>query len=916
MTLSIHFIVTVLSLVVPFSVAIPDGFIDEGVVARNAILTGAFAPNPRNDGKPMLLLSSKNGEIYVLEDPDNSDKDTNIFSLDGVVCTNGERGLQSMLPHPNFLENGYIYLYYSSFVDDCPEDPKTGPPNHLSRFTMDKDTLMIDMDSKEMILETSPAPHFMHNGGAMAFGNDGYIYMTIGDGGSREPAYAQDMRILYGSVIRIDENGKAPRDNPFTVESGGTGVVCAKNGGVPPKDAPDDAVCEEIFAYGLRNPFRLAMDVNTKDKVLFHVGDVGASHWEEISKGGTDYKAVNYGWPIHEGPCLLASTTDCPVEKKFTDPFYYYQHIALAEGGCVTGAAFVPDGIWPEQYKYLFVDFIYGNIYNLIADPDRECRDCNPPIPAYRNETFYTRDIMVDIFFGPYKDTQALYVISRNEGQSIRRIHYSGSSNRAPIAIINTSTNVTGVGKVITFDGSQSSDADADVLSYLWEFGDGTTSNEIIVDHAFTELGQYTVTLTVVDTKNQNNQVFVVVVVGVPPVASIELPIDGVEFTVGQEFRVRGSAIDYKGVAIPDLQLTWEVRQHHGDHFHPFLESATGNNFDLDPAPAPEDFLAATNSYLEIIMHATDADGLMTTISRNVQPKKVIIDIDSNPQGLQVLVDEFGVVTPANITSWVNHKLRLNTVEQGEYNFQSWSMGGDQKTVFTVPDEQSKNLYILATFAKGSDVETAKTTTPTLAPVELKTISPTSTPFKAVETESPVVKTMTTTNPTLVPTVRAKTESPVVKPMNTAKPVLIPTVVAKTQSPTMTEIVTATPTLAPAKDDITASPVESETEVPEVQTEDDDEGSDGDDDGNDGDNDGDNTSELLPLVRPTRPCTEADPCERCEGDCNSDDDCVGDLVCFKKGKGEEGDTNVVPGCFGVDMSRTDWCTTKKATKSV
>ena len=867
MTLSTNFFIIVSSLITSLCVAIPEGFIDEGVVARNAILTGAFTQNPRNDGKPMLLLSSKNGEVYVLEDPDNSDEDMNVFSLEGKICTNGERGLQSILPHPNFLENGYIFMYYSSFVNDCPEDAKTGPPNHLSRFTMDKDTLMIDLDSEVIILETSPAPHYMHNGGAMAFGNDGYIYLTIGDGGSREPAYSQDLRILYGSVIRIDDNGIAPRDNPFTVESGGTGVTCAKSGGVPPKDAPDDAVCEEIFAYGLRNPFRLAMDVNTKDKVLFHVGDVGASHWEEISKGGTEYKAVNYGWPIHEGPCVLGSMTDCPVEKKLTDPFYYYQHIALAEGGCVTGAAFVPNGLWPEQYQYLFIDFIYGNIYNLIAEPDRECRDCNPPIPAYRNETFYTRDIMVDIFFGPYKDTQALYVISRNEGQSIRRIRYTGSNNRAPVAAIKTSKIGARVGEVISFDGSKSSDADGDELTYVWDFGDGLTSNEETAEHAYTKLGQYTVTLTVTDSENQTNQAFVVFVVGVPPVASIDLPIEGVQFIVGEEFRVKGSATDYKGKEIPDSQLTWEVRQHHGEHFHPFLEGATGNDFDLDPAPAPEDFSAATNSYLEIIMYATDGDGLTTTISRNIQPKKVIIDIDSDPQGLQVLVDEFAVVTPANITSWVNHDLRLNVNNQGEYVFESWSIGGNKKTTFKVPDEQTTNLYILATFMKDSEKESdvAFTTTPTLSPMKILTITPTIKPVEALTTEPPISSEI----PTSVPLITATPESPVTK-----------------------DISSATPTLTPIK-----------TDAPENKKEDD---SEKDQD------DAVDTSELVPLRTATRKCTKDDQCELCEGDCNTDDDCVDGLVCFTKGKGEVGDEMVVPGCFGVDTSRTDWCTTKAA----
>jgi glucose/arabinose dehydrogenase len=118
----------------------------------------------------------------------------------------------------------------------------------------------------------------------MTFGVDGYLYITTGDGGLREPAYSQDLTNLYGSVLRVDENGTAPETNPFTIASGGTGVPCGKSGtGRPPVGSADDAVCEEIFAYGLRNPFRLTMNPNSVDRVLYAIGDVGASVWEEIS---------------------------------------------------------------------------------------------------------------------------------------------------------------------------------------------------------------------------------------------------------------------------------------------------------------------------------------------------------------------------------------------------------------------------------------------------------------------------------------------------------------------------------------------------------------------------------------------------------------------------------------------------------
>ena len=130
-------------------------------------------------------------------------------------------------------------------------------------------------------------------------------------------------------------------------------------------------------------------------------------------------------------------------------------------------------------------------------------------------------------------------------------------------------------------------------------------------------------------------------------------------FAVGQELTVFGNATNALGVLLNDSQISWEVRQHHSEHYHPFLDrpSGNGNGFQLDPAPSPEDFKAADNSYLEIIMYATDSYGLVTNVTRNIYPKKVYITIDSSPRGLEVLVDEYPVITPRNITSWENHKM-------------------------------------------------------------------------------------------------------------------------------------------------------------------------------------------------------------------------------------------------------------------
>jgi hypothetical protein len=131
----------------------------------------------------------------------------------------------------------------------------------------------------------------------------------------------------------------------------------------------------------------------------------------------------------------------------------------------------VPDGLWPAKYEFLFIDFIFGAIYNLIEDQSGACRTCTPPVSAFRNETFHRQPSMVDMFFGPYKDTQALYVVGRSPGQNIRRIRYTGSSNRAPNAVSSVTKKQLGINELVSFKGSNSSDADGDPLTFFWNFG-------------------------------------------------------------------------------------------------------------------------------------------------------------------------------------------------------------------------------------------------------------------------------------------------------------------------------------------------------------------------------------------------------------------------------------------------------------
>ena len=693
-----------LILQVTFTCALPQGFIDEELTSINGPMTGAFAPNPRNNGKPMLLIGTEQNVIYAIEDPDSGntfDKEIIIADLSTLTCQTGPRGLLSMMVHPDFATRPYVFIFYTPLLGQCTEDPVTGPSNRLSRFAMNPKTLQLELKNEVILLETPPTPAALHDGGAMSFGNDGLIYLVTGD--SAKKYHPSDLTNLFGKLLRVDIGGNAPKSNPYTVESGGKGVPCAKNRGRVPGGSSKDAVCSEIYAYGFRNPFRMAQDVNTKNKVRFVIGDVGEAVWEEISEGGTDFKGKQYGWGEIEGPCKRGSTTDCPIPTaNMVDPFYYYQH---KNGEAVTASVFVPSGLWPEEYNYLFVDYVHGNIYNLIEGNPRACRTCAPPRPGYRQELFHDFDRIVDMFFAPYKNTKALYYLSRAGGFNVRRIRYIANENQPPTAVISVAKTNYQVKEVAAFSASLSSDPEGDNIRFSWKFGDGRTSTQTNPKVQYSKVGAYTVQLTATDQNDHSTQAVTTIYIGTLPTAVMESPASGDEFIVGQKLQLIGRAKDSLGRPIPNTQIYWEVQQKHGNHYHPFLDAKYGNNFALQPAPSPEDYLAADNSFLKVFMHVVDSDGLTKTIPRNIYPKKIFIDIDSTGRrGLTVLVDDFAVVTPATITSWQNHKLALTASDQGNFIFSSWTVDGKsspaRNQIYNVPEKGSKNPKIVVNMKK------------------------------------------------------------------------------------------------------------------------------------------------------------------------------------------------------------------------
>lgn len=674
---------------------VPPGFVIQEVAQIDDATSISPVPSPLT-GQQRLLATSKGGQLYMVTVIENVTSDIDMESVvveeiadfSSQVCTTGERGLLNAIVHPDF-GNGkpYIYVFMTFKADtNCEENPISGPGCICMRYGYQNG--MLDSSTELVLFRTPRMVRRVHNGGNMAFGKDGYLYVSVGDGGGRREGISQQQYNILGTILRLDEDGNVPSDNPFA----SAGVRCHETGSAPQQGQ----VCSEIFAYGLRNPFKISMDPNADD-VRFWIGDVGHNTWEEINECGSGYAGVNYGYPLKEGPCAdfiggdFENVADCFPVEGLQEPEHWYKHSPDA-GTCVVGSAFSNKGLWPEEYDHIyFGDYSTNKIFLLKPDASAGCSDCPLPLPNYTNETFHTfTKNIVDVRFVPFRDNQALYYLMRVDTSSLQRVVHIGGDNIAPVAAIQTDvTTPVPAGSTIQFDGSLSFDGNGDPLTYLWDFGDGTSATGEVVTHQYNQVGLYVATLTVSDGTAESLRAIEEILIGTPPTTEMLDPAPGTKFAVGDVFVLNGRAFNGNGDPLPDSALTWEARQIHADHFHPFLSPSVGNNIELLPAFEPEDFLAATNSHLQILLTATDENGLETTVTYDIMPKTYLLDFESEPSGQNLLVDGYGVTTPVSVISWENYRVEISAPNSklGRYVFVGWSDGGDQTHTAVVGTE-------------------------------------------------------------------------------------------------------------------------------------------------------------------------------------------------------------------------------------
>lgn len=324
-----------------------------------------LVPIPDNTGR--LVVIDQIGTLWVLDASGNK-MPTPFIDLTSRMVTLSpgfdERGLLGVAFHPDYASNGRLFIYYNA-------PPRAGGPtatdpwNNLARFSefrISSDPNIVDMSSERVFLEIDD-PQFNHNGGTLVFGPDGYLYISIGDGGAADdnaPGHVEDWYAtnaggngqdleanLWGNVLRLDMDGAMPygipADNPFVGKPG-----------------PD-----EIYAYGFRNPYRMSFDMGGSRRLF--LGDAGQNLYEEVDiveKGG------NYGWNVKEGTHCFSTETpgtslsECPgidpLGNRLIDPVIEMLNSANPASGIKT-LTVIGGHVYRGAIKGLKGDYVFGS---------------------------------------------------------------------------------------------------------------------------------------------------------------------------------------------------------------------------------------------------------------------------------------------------------------------------------------------------------------------------------------------------------------------------------------------------------------------------------------------------------------------------------------------------------------------------
>jgi glucose/arabinose dehydrogenase/PKD repeat protein len=580
-------------------------FQDSGFVLETVATLPAYEPVGMTwDPDGAMFVWQENGVVRVVKDGKLLPEP--FLDLRPKVNTVNDRGLLGLALDPDFRTNGYVYLLYTYDENGVPGDPAP-KTSRLSRVTADPSNRYVALQGSETVLlgkagkgpcaagsDCIGADGDSHSVGTLRFGKDGKLYVSFGDGASYTyvdtlALRSQDLDRYEGKILRINRDGSAPGDNPF--------------------DDGTQSVRSKIYAYGLRNPYRFAIDPASG---ALYIGDVGWNKYEEINTG----RGANFGWPCYEGPGpqkeyqnRFAACRALPKDS-VTFGVHAYDHTV---GTAVIGGAFAASKLYPSQYQgnYFFADYTKHTLFRMPFDAAQKPL---APVP------FLTQaQGPVSVELGP---DGLLYYLSLPTGE-IRRLRPATGD---PIAKAAADTLSGAAPLEVAFSAAGSRDPGGLPLTYRWDFGDGDTSSAASPTHTFAPLSTrgFTVRLTVTNSLGKAATDTLAITVGsTRPRANILSPLPGLQVRPGDTLRYSGTAVDSEET-LPAEALSWTLLLHHDDHFHPYgvTTGAKGSLVVEDHGDK------GTYSY-ELLLIATDRTGLQDTqkvsvgilIPQNTPPK-------------------------------------------------------------------------------------------------------------------------------------------------------------------------------------------------------------------------------------------------------------------------------------------------------
>jgi glucose/arabinose dehydrogenase len=732
---------------------------------ETTIFTGLVQPTVvkfASDGR--VFVAEKSGLIKVFASI-TATTPTIFADLRPRVQDYWDRGLLGLELDPAFPTRPYVYVLYA--YDKNPADPSataptwgddcsTPPGANDSGCTVGGRVSRLDasapwpvQSTEHVILDGFNQQFPSHSVGALAFGADGALYVSVGEG-------ANFIDVDYGQFGGASGSGPGQHVpvNPLGDPPGGIGVALSPpfaqggalrsqsvrrpagqpvalsgvvlrldpNTGLGLPDNPlagsADQNARRIVAYGLRNPFRLAVRPGTTE---IWVGDVGWTAVEEINRvnvaGGA---AANFGWPCYEGfapqpayaATVLSSCLSLYVDGTATPPHFAYNHEAsiVPGDGCqvgsssVTGLAFYTGGSYPAGYQgaLFFTDWSRKCIWAMLpgagGTPDpSQVITFDSGLPG--GPVHLERGPNGDIF---YVDL---------DGGRVQRISYF-ASNLPPVAMATATPTAGASPLLVQFDASGSTDPEGAPLSYFWDLdGDGAFDDSTAVNPTwtFTTPGKHTATVVVTDLVGFAVARVNVYVDDLAPHAVITTPAPSVTWKVGDPIFFAGTASDPEEGALPPSAFQWSLLMHHcpsNCHIHTIQSwnGVAGGSFSAPDHEYP--------SWIELTLTVTDSVGLSDTTSVILQPRTVTLTVNSVPSGMTVALGTGAAQTPFTRTVIMGTTTTVTAQSPQEsggqmYGFTSWSDGG----AATHQVNAAGTLTLTATYQLAASLSIAETAT-------------------------------------------------------------------------------------------------------------------------------------------------------------------------------------------------------------